>query len=199
MDILFVPRIYALTGFARENILGGARALDIGCGGRKLPGAVGFDVLSLQGVDIVHDINHRPWPIKNNEFDLVFLNHALEHVEDIVGTMEEIHRILAPGGRVVVQVPYFRAADAYADPTHKHFFTSQTLDYFIEGTAPAGYEYTDIRFTKKGFWYGWPHSSNNPLKQMIKSFVHKHPRLYDQRLSVFFPVKCLTWELETIK
>lgn len=199
MHKLWAPQIYTPRGFVTGDMLHGARALDVGCGGRKLPGAVGMDILALPGVDVVHDVDHAPWPFADGSFDLVFLNHVLEHVVDVVATMEEIHRVLAPGGRVVIQVPYFRCTDAYNDPTHTHFFASQTLDYFIEGAGLARYRYSDKLFRRAGFWYGWPHRSRNPLRQALKHVMHRYPRWYDQYLSVLLPTECLTWELEVVK
>ncbi|MGD0328610.1 MAG: class I SAM-dependent methyltransferase [Minisyncoccia bacterium] len=196
---LWTPALYTFRGFVQENILNSAQALDIGCGNRKLPGAVGIDKLALSLVDVVHDLSVFPWPFADNSFDLVFANHFLEHADDVLRTMEEINRVLAPGGRVVIQVPYFRCVDAYTDPTHKHFFASQTLDYCIADTRISAYAYTPARFIKRGFWFGWPHSSRNPLKQLLKSFITSHASFYDQYLSLLFPVKCLTWELESIK
>ncbi len=108
-----------------------------------------------------------------------------------------MYRTLKPGGRVVLQVPYFHCTDAYTDPTHKHFFTSRTLDYVIEGTDLAQYHYGKALFHKKGFWYGWPHTSRNPIKQFLKSLLYRNKNVYDQYLSLLVPVtRCLTWELE---
>lgn len=193
---LWAPRIYSKTGFVKVDILDGKKALDIGCGDRKLPGSVGIDRLALPAVDIVHDLSVFPWPVESASYDLVFANHFLEHVDDVLKTVEEIHRILKPGGRCVVQVPYFRSVDAFGDPTHAHFFTSATLDYVCAGTPLARYEYTSCTFRKKGFWYAWPHRSRNPLTRMCKKFIHSHTEFYDQYLSLFLPVECLTWELE---
>lgn len=54
---LWAPRIYTTDGFVRQNIIGDVRALDLGCGGRKLPGARGVDSLALPGVDVIHDLS----------------------------------------------------------------------------------------------------------------------------------------------
>jgi SAM-dependent methyltransferase len=199
MSQLWAPRIFTPRGFVAADMLEGKRALDVGCGGRKLPGSVGMDILKLPPVDVVHDLNQFPWPFADNSFDLVFLNHVLEHVGDVVKTMEEIHRVLAPGGRLVAQVPYFRCVDAYNDPTHTHFFTSHTLDYFVAGSGLAKYAYSDKLYDKKGFWYGWPHRSQNPVRQALKNFMHAHSAWYDQYLSLIVPTECLTWELEARK
>ncbi len=199
MDTLWAPKIYAPGGFTKDNILDGAKALDFGCGGRKLPGAIGMDILQLPGVDIVHDVNIRPWPIPDNTFDLTFGNHVLEHVTDILATLGELHRITKPGGHVLVQVPYFRCVDAFNDPTHEHFFATQTLDYCIEGTKLSEYHYTPFLFHGAGFWYGWPHPSKSPIKRAFKSYIQSHSKFYDQYLSLVVPTECLTWELRVIK
>src|SRR3989344_5371977 len=169
MNNLLTPRIYTPRGFARENPFPDLRTLDVGCSGRKLPGALGMDMVESPGVDVVHNIESVPWPFENNSFDLVFMNHSLEHVANVLGALGEVHRILKKDGRFVVQVPHFRATDAYVDPTHRHFFTSRSLDYFCEGEKIAeDYRYVSFRFRKLGFWYGWPHPSKNPLREALK-------------------------------
>ena len=59
------------------------KILHIGCGKNKRTGAVGVDVLPLDGVDLVHDLNRTPYPFNNNEFDLVVAEHVLEHLDDL--------------------------------------------------------------------------------------------------------------------
>lgn len=195
---LWAPRIYTPDGFVRENILGDMRALDLGCGGHKLPGARGIDSLALTGVDVVHDLSILPWPFADASVDLVFANHFLEHADDVVKTLAEIHRILAPGGRLILQVPYFRSIDAITDPTHTHFFAARSLEYFTLGAPLAHYSYSPFLFRKLGFWYGWPHAPKNPFKRLFAKFIYSHMAYYDQYLSLVFPVKCLTWEFEKV-
>jgi SAM-dependent methyltransferase len=42
----------------------------------------------------------------NNSFDVVIGNHILEHIPDDKKAMAEIFRVLKPGGRAILQVPY---------------------------------------------------------------------------------------------
>jgi SAM-dependent methyltransferase len=42
----------------------------------------------------------------DNSFDVVIGNHILEHIPDDVKAMTEIYRVLKPGGRAVLQIPY---------------------------------------------------------------------------------------------
>lgn len=48
----------------------------------------------------VHDI-----PFEDNTFDVVFCNHVMEHVEDDIKAMSEIHRVLKKGGWAIIQSP----------------------------------------------------------------------------------------------
>lgn len=196
----YAQRIYTKKGIVKENIFTDERVLHFGSGSAKLPGSTTIDILDLPGVDVVHDLDSFPWPFEDNSFDLIYGHNVLEHLEDIVAAMEEIHRLLKPGGRLLVAVPYFRSPDAFTDSTHEHFFTSRSLDYYVATNSTlSGYQYTKKRFTKIGFWYGWPQPSRNPLVGLFKRFIHKHTKFYDTHLSLLFPAKIVVWELEAIK
>ncbi len=199
MKTNLTTKIYTKNGILPESIFSGEKVLDVGCGQRKLPGSIGMDIVKNSQADIIYDASVTPWPFEDNSFDLIFTNHFLEHVYDLFGFLEETHRVLKPGGRFIAQVPYFRCTDAYGDPTHRQFFTSQSLEYVIKGTKLSEYNYSSAKFKKIGFWYGWPAKSRNPLARMFKAFIGRHPKFYDQYLSLLLPVPCLTWELEVIK
>jgi ubiquinone/menaquinone biosynthesis C-methylase UbiE len=49
------------------------------------------------------DIEHLPYA--DGSFDVVFLNEVLEHVPDDLAGLREIHRVLAPGGRLAIFSP----------------------------------------------------------------------------------------------
>lgn len=46
-------------------------------------------------------------PFEANTFDVVLCNHVLEHVQDDIKAMSEIHRVLKPGGFAILQIPFF--------------------------------------------------------------------------------------------
>lgn len=194
-------KIFTTKGFPKENPFVGERVLHIGCGGDKLPDAVGMDIVSVfNKVDIIHDLDKFPWPVEDSSFDIVYAHSVVEHLTDIIAFMEEVWRVLSPGGRVIISVPYFRSPDSFTDITHKHFFTAQSMDYFLnEGDTRANYSYTTKRYKKVGFWYGWPTPSKRFLVRIFKLFISRNSKFYDSHLSLLMPVKHLVWELEPVK
>ena len=44
-------------------------------------------------------------PFDNNSFDVVFCNHVLEHITDDTKAMQELYRVLKPGGMGIFQIP----------------------------------------------------------------------------------------------
>ena len=44
-------------------------------------------------------------PFKDNSYDLIFCNHVLEHIPDDTKAMQELFRVLKPGGMAILQIP----------------------------------------------------------------------------------------------
>jgi SAM-dependent methyltransferase len=145
--------------------------IDIGCGTRKTAGALGVDNVAVPGVDVVADLE-RGLPFRDSSVDAVYAYHILEHLNDFLGTMNEIYRVCKPGALVFVKVPH--AASTFVtwkDPTHKRGLFIATFAYFDEtyfdGMAfsyysPARFriERSKLRFTlssyDKNVHLGWP-------------------------------------------
>jgi SAM-dependent methyltransferase len=121
--------------------------LDVGCGTKKCDGYIGIDRVDDPRVDINHELSVLPWPIGEDTVDEIRMIQVIEHLPDIVGTMEEIHRILKPGGRAVIAYPWYRSYGAYSDPTHVHFLNDRMIDYFTDSPYGMRYGYSAKKFT----------------------------------------------------
>jgi predicted SAM-dependent methyltransferase len=112
------------------------RVLNIGCGNRIIPGAVHHDrVKHRPEIDVVHDLNVLPWPFESASFDQIVALAVLEHLDiDLVASLNECHRILARGGKLVIKLPMWNSENSYDDPTHRWFFTLRSLDQFCPET-----------------------------------------------------------------
>lgn len=69
-------------------------------------------------------------PLEDNQYDVIFCNHVMEHVENDVQCMQELLRIMKPGGWGIFQVPIDRTRNttyedaSITDPKEreKHFW-----------------------------------------------------------------------------
>ena len=104
--------------------------LDIGCGTNKRAGHIGMDVAKLPGVDVVHDMNVMPWPFADNSFESVNLSHVIEHCDSIPRVMEEVHRVLVPGGTAKLLTPHYTDSISWKDITHKWHLSTKSFEYF---------------------------------------------------------------------
>jgi len=110
--------------------------LNLGCGNKIIKGAVNHDrVKHRPEVKAVHDLNKLPWPWQDGEFDKIAALAVLEHLDiDLVASLNECHRILKPGGVLVIKLPLWNSPNSYDDPTHRWFFTLRSLDQFCPAT-----------------------------------------------------------------
>lgn len=60
-------------------------------------------------------------PYNEKSFDLVVMLDVLEHVEDDVGALQRVLRLLTPGGTLLLTVPALRWLWSYHDVEHHHF------------------------------------------------------------------------------
>jgi SAM-dependent methyltransferase len=135
--------------------------LNLGCNRSKIPGSIGVDVLPHKGfVDVVHDLNKYPYPFKDNYADEIHFYHVLEHLDDSIKAIEEIHRVLKPGGIVYLRVPHFSSLYAWGDIEHKKAFSIYSFDIFDASRDYKNWGYSKARFKIEKrtirYFYTWP-------------------------------------------
>lgn len=121
------------------------RILDVGCGVKKYAGSVGIDRNLASAADVICDLDRFPYPFADHSFDGLRAIHVIEHVQDVIRTMEEFHRLVRPGGRVRIETPHYTDFSSFCDPTHRSHLNSYSFRYFGEDHAGFGY-YSNVRF-----------------------------------------------------
>src|SRR5258708_12158431 len=121
------------------------RILDVGCGIHKQPGSIGIDRNPDSRADVLADLDRFPYPFADRCFGRLTAIHVIEHVDDVIRTMEEFHRLVRPGGTVRLETPHYTDFSSFCDPTHRHHLNSFSFRYFGEKHGGFGY-YTRARF-----------------------------------------------------
>jgi len=100
-------------------------------------------------------------PFKDNEYDIIFCNHVLEHIPDDTKAMQELYRVLKPGGMAILQIPQDLTReitfedDTITDTKERARIFGQYdhvrvygLDYF-EKLRSIGFKVEEIDYTQK--------------------------------------------------
>ncbi len=172
--------------------------LDVGCGINKLPGAIGIDRNPDSAADVLCDLDRFPYPFADSSFESLQAIHVIEHVSDVLRTMEEFHRLVRPGGRVRIVTPHYTDFSSFCDPTHRWHLNSFSLRYFGENHGGFGY-YSRARFRERSvrvrllsLWRGLG----------FELLVNASPRLrrmWEHYLCYMVRGKVIEFELEVVK
>ena len=115
------------------------KKLNFGCGKDIREGYTNVDITPLEGVDKAFDFNIFPYPFSDQEFDFIYADNILEHLDDIPRVMRELHQISKPGGTIRIIVPYYNCYGAYNDVTHKHYFSHLSFELFYNNKSRGNY------------------------------------------------------------
>jgi SAM-dependent methyltransferase len=192
----------------------GSRVLDVGCGRGVVLGALADHGLEVHGVEmsavaargadpraevrIAANLVDAGYP--SSHFDQVLIWHVLEHVAQPRETLDEVQRILRPGGRLVVAVPNFASRQAewsgpawfHLDlPRHLYQFPLAALRTLLDET---GFEpISDHHFSVRQNPFGWVQSAlnrvtwlpRNGLYTLLHSRERTLPAPFDLRTRAF--------------
>ncbi|MGZ5486382.1 MAG: class I SAM-dependent methyltransferase [Nitrososphaeraceae archaeon] len=167
------------------------KILNLGCGNDYKEGMINIDFYAKK-TDIRHNLNNFPYPFDDNEFDRVLCMNIIEHLNDVVSVIEELHRISKNGADILMRVPHFRSACLYEDITHQHGFAWKTMDIFCQQGEVYG-EYSNVRFEIIDRYY-------TPYKiKLLYAALSKMPLLTDHLLSKFIPMASIIFNLKVVK
>ena len=169
--------------------------LDIGCGKKKQEaGAVGFDRQPGSSADVLCELQHFPWPVRDDCADRVYLSHFLEHQPDILRVMAEVHRIAKPGAEVIVVTPHYSSPDSFTDPTHVHHLGYHSFDYF---DSFPDFTYNAARFDirERRLTFG----GNLLLDNLGKMISSMSMDFYEKHFAWIFPARNLSCRLTVLK
>ena len=173
--VIYVWRLQRMKRIQKHA--GKGKILDIGCGRGLFLDIMrthGWSVMGVEfgkeavesaskayGIEVIDETTARS-TLKDEEFDVVTMNHVLEHVYDPVETIRECARTLKMDGSLVVSVPNILSLQAsfgnrdwfHLDPPyHLHHFSERGLKRLLENHSFS------IRKVRRFDWeyniFGW--------------------------------------------
>ena len=103
--------------------------LNIGASKSYLPGFVNIDAVPHSDLQLNLEVDDLPFD--DNSVDVVFSYHTIEHIQNYLGLLAEIHRVLKPRGRLFIGVPYVTLTEYnLINPYHRQHFNEFSFDFF---------------------------------------------------------------------
>lgn len=159
--------------------------LNIGASQTYIPGFINIDICNQ--ADITLDLGVDKLPFETNSIDLIFSSHTLEHVQNYLFALSEIHRILKHGGRFLVGLPYVTLTEFHLiNPYHLHNFNEFSFDFFdvnkLKGSASEDNQISFIKIFHRFHYIGFFKFLPSPLRSWCRRHLFNVVREIDYGL-----------------
>ena len=172
LKLLFYPFFFARKGLYEgistlaHHITG--KVLDVGCGSKpyeklfKVDKYIGLEIdtpenRKMQKADFYYD--GQTFPFKNAFFDSVITSEVFEHVFNPDEFIKEIFRVLKPGGKLLLTVPFLW--DEHSQPVDYARYTSFGIKHVLEKN---GFEIIKCEKSVSGI---------DVILQMLNCYIYK--------------------------
>lgn len=180
------------------------KTLDLGCG--AIPRNP-FNAEELFGIDVMEnlagniksaDLVVEKIPFEDESFDYLTAFDFIEHVPRLVYApnrrnafvelMNEVHRVLKPGGIFLSHTPAYPHAVAFRDPTHVNIITDETFPYYFDDKVrwASVYGFKGAFSVRSQEWRG-PHLYV-ALKKVALETAPSSPNIGPVKVTVIVPV-----------
>lgn len=119
----------------------------------------GYTSIDLMEADICHDLVKDGIPFPDSSVGIVRAFDFLEHVpagQPVINMMNEIYRVLAPGGWLISRTPSTEGRGAFQDPTHLSYWNSNSFWYYTRREQQQYVPAIKCRFQPKRIWNTYP-------------------------------------------
>lgn len=175
--------------------------LNIGGGSTKREGYFNIDIVELPEVDIVANLNEPLSLLPDNSVERVYTCHVLEHVSNLLGLMEELHRVCAADAELEIIVPHFSNPLYYSDPTHVRPWGIYTIAYFMDKEdqvgrkVPSYYSKARFRLLSRKIVFARTNLLDRLFVPLLRGILNRWfgaLEIYERRWSWIYPA----WELQ---
>lgn len=144
-----------------QSVYGG---LNIGCGHTRLEQTfdgkkfLNADFQPTSTTDLTLDLNG-PLPFADRHFSHIVAHNVLQCVDDVMLSIKELDRVLAPGGVLQIEVPHIGSYNHGTNVAHKRGLTFDSFNFLLQGSNylhPHGdspFKYRLVSFNREN-WIG---------------------------------------------
>ena len=176
--------------------------LHLGSGPVVKKGFYNLDLFALDSIDIVADMNQPLDLIPDNSVSCVYTQHALEHIKNLQGLMQELSRICCSDAIITIVVPHFSNPYYYSDPTHIRPFGLYSMSYFVneedqlfKRKVPAYYTNTRFKLLDTRLFFYRTSLIDRILVPIIRFIVNLNnstKEIYERRWPWLYPA----WQIK---
>jgi predicted SAM-dependent methyltransferase len=172
--------------------------LHLGCGNDYKKGYVNCDLSKEVNPDKVVDLE-RKLPFKDNSVDEVLANHVLEHIQNFIPLMHELHRICKKNSKIIIRTPFYSSWGQFNDPTHVRFFTPWTFVYFEGGNYNHEVKTKKQMFKVEKVKLNFGLGTSSKLNAIFNPLINLNHKIYCRFFAWIFPCAEIYYELKVIK
>ncbi|MFA5023943.1 MAG: methyltransferase domain-containing protein [Patescibacteria group bacterium] len=126
------------------------KKLNLGSGQDYQEGYVNVDNNPNYKADIIHDLNIFPYPFPDGEFTTIQAIHIIEHLDNPLRFLQELHRLAKDGAEIIIKCPHF--SYNWFHPLHKSAISTRLFDFLDHHNSEY---YGDVNFEIKKITLKW--------------------------------------------
>lgn len=129
-------------------------------------------------------------PFPDDSYDLIICSDVIEHIKSDVKAVSELARALAPGGTLIITVPYNSRNNARIYPMFGHERPGYTAEEMRKMTGPLGLSITDIscyEYALGNFLFKVFNALRSPPFMAALFYLFYVPYLLDAQLGIGEP------------
>lgn len=173
--------------------------LNLGCGNDYKEGYINCDWTDKIKVDKIVDLEKPLKMFDSDSVEEIICNHVLEHINNFVPLIHELHRICKEDAVIKIKTPFYTSWGQFNDPTHVRFFTPWTFTYFEKGnySHEVGVDKDIIKAEVIRINFGIGISSK--LNKIINPIVNFSHSFYCRFFAWIFPCAEIEYKLRVLK
>ena len=173
------------------DLAAGGLKLNIGSGGKRLPGWISIDKYPTEQGDQFGDLD-ASIPMPDACAQEIMLDNVIEHVDSVTHAMKELRRLLRSGGVVHIYTPHYTSHSSWRDPTHRHHLSYFSFDMFCRerNAHYLGGKLFEIAEKRLSFGGG--------LSLIGRLIFRLSPEIYERKYCYWFPASTLYVRLKAV-